>query len=58
MIAEKAVSENQTLVFVHGASHMFTPNHAAEKTPGEFGDTEAAVYDRMALWMRDIRGSL
>ncbi len=58
MIAEKAASENQTLLFLHGATHMFHPNHDAEKTPGEFGDTEKALYDRMAQWMSDVKEAL
>ncbi len=55
MIAERAVCDDLTLLFLHGATHMFVPNHDAEKFPGEFGDTESALYDRMALWMRNTR---
>lgn len=51
MIYNEAVSENKEIAFVHGATHNFTPNHDAEKTPGEFGDTEGALYDHMAGWM-------
>lgn len=51
MIYEHAPMEDKTIAFVRGASHMFDPNHAAEKFPGEFGDTEKVLYDYMAKWM-------
>ena len=51
MIYEHAPMEDKTIAFVRGASHMFDPNHAAEKFPGEFGDTEKILYDYMAKWM-------
>lgn len=51
MIYEHAPMEDKTIAFVRGASHMFDPNHAAEKTPGEFGDTEKVLFDYMAKWM-------
>lgn len=52
MIYERAPMEDKEIAFVEGASHMFFPNHAAEKTPGEFGDTEKILYDYMAKWLR------
>jgi len=52
MIYERARMEDKTIAFVRGASHMFFPNTDAEKTPGEFGDTENALYDYMADWMK------
>lgn len=52
MIYQHAKMEDKTIAFVRGASHMFFPNHAAEKFPGEFGDTEKALYDYMAQWLR------
>ncbi|MCC8104059.1 MAG: alpha/beta hydrolase [Clostridiales bacterium] len=51
MIYERARMEDKTIAFVRGASHMFFPNRKAEKTPGEFGDTENALYDYMAKWL-------
>lgn len=51
MIYDHAPMEDKTIAFVRGASHMFDPNHAAEKFPGEFGDTEKILYDYMAKWM-------
>ena len=51
MIYAHAPMPDKTIAFVQGATHMFDPNHAAEKTPGEFGDTEGALYDYMAGWM-------
>jgi len=47
--------EDKTIAFVHGATHMFFPNRDAEKTPGEFGDTEQALYDYMAGWLERFR---
>ncbi|MCD7745021.1 MAG: alpha/beta hydrolase [Lachnospiraceae bacterium] len=52
MIYQRAKMADKSIAFVHGASHVFAPNHAAEKVPGEFGDTENALYDYMAGWMR------
>lgn len=52
MIYEHARMEDKTIAFVHGATHMFFPNRDAEKTPGEFGDTENVLYDYMADWLR------
>ena len=51
MIYEHAPMADKTIAFVRGASHMFDPNHAAEKFPGEFGDTEKVLFDYMAKWM-------
>lgn len=52
MIYERAKMEDVSIAFVRGATHMFFPNRDAEKTPGEFGDTENALYDYMAKWMK------
>ena len=51
MIYNHAVMADKTIAFVQGASHMFNPNHAAEKVPGEFGDTERVLYDFIAGWL-------
>ncbi len=42
---------DKSIAFVHGATHVFTPNHDAEKVPGEFGDTETALYIYMGQWL-------
>lgn len=52
MIWEHARMADRTIAFVRGATHMFFPNRAAEKIPGEFGDTENALYDYMAGWLK------
>ncbi|MCD8053256.1 MAG: alpha/beta hydrolase [Lachnospiraceae bacterium] len=52
MIYQRAAMKDKTIAFVQGASHVFTPNREAEKFPGEFGDTERALYDFMAGWMK------
>ncbi|MCD7746674.1 MAG: alpha/beta hydrolase [Lachnospiraceae bacterium] len=51
MICEHASMEDKTLLFIHGADHMFAPNRKAEKFPGEFGDTESALYNQLAGWL-------
>lgn len=51
MIWNHAKMADKSIAFVHGATHMFFPNHASEKTPGEFGDTEGVLYDYMANWL-------
>ncbi|MCD8014901.1 MAG: alpha/beta hydrolase [Lachnospiraceae bacterium] len=52
MIYNRAKMADKSIAFVHGASHVFAPNRDAETVPGEFGDTENALYDYMAAWMR------
>lgn len=52
MIYNRAPMEDKTIAFVRGATHNFFPNRDAEKLYGPFGDTEGALYDYMAQWMR------
>ncbi|WP_342758393.1 alpha/beta hydrolase [Kineothrix sedimenti] len=52
MIFENAQMGDKTIAFIHGAGHMFTPNHSAEKKHGSFGNTEKVLYDYMGTWMR------
>lgn len=52
MIYNHAKMEDKTIAFVRGATHMFFPNKDAEKEPGEFGDTENALYNYMAEWLK------
>ncbi len=51
MIYEKAKMKDKTIAFVHGAGHMFSPNHQAESVYGIFGDTEKVLYEYMSDWM-------
>ncbi len=44
-------SKDKTLAFVEGATHMFTPNKQAEKTPGQFGDTMKTLFDYVDQWV-------
>jgi hypothetical protein len=44
-------TKDKTLAFVEGATHMFTPNKRAEKTPGEFGDTMKTLFDYVDQWI-------
>jgi pimeloyl-ACP methyl ester carboxylesterase len=54
MIYNHAKMKDKTIIFVRGASHMFSPNHAAQKTKGEFGNTEMAIYNYMGEWMKKL----
>ncbi|MCD7917995.1 MAG: alpha/beta hydrolase [Clostridiales bacterium] len=51
MIYRAAQMADKRIAFVHGATHVFTPNHDAEKVPGEFGNTETALYVYMGQWL-------
>ena len=51
MIYDRAASEDKTCAFVRGADHNFDPNTRTEKYPGEYGDTESALYDYAGRWM-------
>lgn len=42
---------DKTLVFVEGASHMFTTNKDAETYPGQYGDTLKTTYDYVDDWI-------
>lgn len=50
-IYDYAKSEDKTLVFVEGATHMYTTCVACEKTPGQFGDTVKTTYDYVDGWL-------
>lgn len=44
-------TKDKTIAFVEGATHNFTPEKAAEKFPGEFGDTVKNTFDFVADWI-------
>jgi pimeloyl-ACP methyl ester carboxylesterase len=46
-----AASKDKTLVYVEGASHVFTPCRECEKTPGQFGDTQTTLYNYVDKWL-------
>jgi hypothetical protein len=50
-IYENAASHDKTLVFVEGASHLFTTAAHCEKFPGEFGDTQKTTFDYADTWL-------
>lgn len=52
MIYDNAQMEDREVAFVRGASHNFFPERSAEAVHGSFGDTENAVYDKCADWMK------
>ena len=51
MIYELAASEDKTLAFVEGASHMLWPAKECESYPGQFGDTVKLTFDYAADWL-------
>jgi hypothetical protein len=51
VIYENAKSNDKTLVFVEGASHLFTTAKEVERFPGEFGDTMKTLYDYVDSWL-------
>lgn len=51
MIYELAASEDKTLAFVEGASHMLWSAKECEEFPGQFGDTVKLTFDYAAAWL-------
>lgn len=51
MIYELAASQDKTLAFVEGASHMLWPAKECEQFPGQFGDTVKLTFDYAAAWL-------
>ncbi|MGL4204973.1 MAG: alpha/beta hydrolase family protein [Aeromonadaceae bacterium] len=49
---KKADSQDKQLIFVEGASHLFTTCQPCESFPGQFGDTLRTTYDYVAGWLR------
>ncbi|WP_221774098.1 DUF1749 domain-containing protein [Novosphingobium flavum] len=54
-IYERSAAKDKQLAFVEGATHVYTPCKACEKTPGQFGDTVKTVYDHLDQWLSDPR---
>lgn len=50
-IFENAAAQDKSVIFLEGADHNFAPVRQAEKTPGQFGDTLAALADYAAHWL-------
>lgn len=50
-IYEMAASEDKTLAFIEGASHMLRPAKDCESYPGQFGDTVKTMGDYAAAWL-------
>lgn len=44
-------SKDKSISFVEGATHGFNTNKAAEKYPGQFGDTVKTLYDYVDKWL-------
>lgn len=52
IIYNHAKMADKEIAFVRGASHNFVADRFAEKLHGSFGDTEKAVFDHIADWMK------
>jgi hypothetical protein len=50
-IYANSATKDKSLAFVEGATHIYTPCRACEKTPGEFGDTIKNLYDYADRWL-------
>jgi hypothetical protein len=48
---EHAKSGDKTLVYVEGATHLYTTCTKCEKVPGEFGNTQKTTYDYIDNWL-------
>ena len=53
LIYHNAGSEDKTLAFVEGASHMLVPAKDCEEFPGQFGDTVKNLFDYASDWLND-----
>lgn len=51
IIFENAASEDKTIAFVEGGTHMIGTAADAESYPGEFGDAPKTLYDQIAKWL-------
>ena len=52
-IFNNLAAEDKTLIYVEGATHMFTPNHDVEAFPGQFGDTVKLTFDYVDKWISE-----
>jgi hypothetical protein len=52
-IYENAASTDKTIMFVEGASHLFTTASQFERFPGEFGDTQKTTFDYVDKWLSE-----
>ena len=52
-IYENLAAADKTLMYVEGATHMFTPNKDVEEFPGQFGDTVKTTFDRVNTWISE-----
>lgn len=51
LIYHNLASEDKSLAFVEGASHMLFPAKECERFPGQFGDTVKTLFDHVADWL-------
>jgi hypothetical protein len=50
-IYQMSAARDKDIAFVEGANHKFNTEHAAERYPGEFGDTMQTLHDYAAGWL-------
>jgi pimeloyl-ACP methyl ester carboxylesterase len=50
-IYDHSRSRDKSLVFVEGATHLYTPCEACAPRPGAFGDTVKTTYDAIDRWL-------
>jgi hypothetical protein len=48
---ERSPARDKAIWFVEGATHVYTPCHPCEATPGQYGDTVKTVYDAVDRWL-------
>lgn len=51
LVHDHAKSADNTVMFIEGATHGYTPCKPCEKTPGHFGDTVRTIYDTADAWL-------
>ncbi len=51
VIYDRLAASDKTIAFIEGAVHGFSTNKAAEKFPGQFGDTKKTLFDFVDKWL-------
>lgn len=51
LVHDHARSRDNTLVFIEGATHGYTPCKPCETSPGQYGDTIKTTYDYADRWL-------
>lgn len=51
IIYQNAASQEKTIAFVEGGTHMLGTARESESYPGQFGDAAKTLFDHIALWL-------